>query len=84
MCAALSGPLQAALQVQGVDCSLEESHLPCCNHVSLRLADGRVFDVTSDQFDIGAAERVPPVYLGSGLDIHRGARPWREGVNGQR
>lgn len=79
MCAALSGPLHAALQAKGVDCSLEESTLPLCNHVFLRLADGRALDVTADQFDTGGGARVPAVYLGRGLEVHRGARPWLGG-----
>lgn len=76
MCAALSAPLNAALRELGVACELEESELEECNHIFLRLTDGRVLDVTADQFNLAGCEVLPAVYLGPASEIHRGARMW--------
>lgn len=76
MCAALSAPLYAALRLLGVECGLEESHLQQCNHVFLRLADGRVLDVTADQFTMGGNDAFAAVYLGPRRGIHLNATAW--------
>jgi len=72
MCAAVSWPLAALLRCSGVDCSTEEAKdIPTCfgtcNHVWIRLADGRVLDPTADQF----GEQYPAVYLGPAIELHR-------------
>jgi hypothetical protein len=72
MCAAVSWPLAALLRCSGMDCTTEEAKdIPTCfgtcNHVWIRLADGRVLDPTADQF----GEQYLPVYLGPPIEIHR-------------
>lgn len=63
MCAAVSWPLAAFLRCHGVDCdtptSIVQTDYGQCNHVWIRLSDGRVLDPTADQFG-----NYPPVYLG--------------------
>jgi hypothetical protein len=72
MCAAISGPLCAALNVQGVYCHLVESDLGECNHVFIQLDDGRVLDPTADQFNWCSRVPLPGVYLGEKTLIHDG------------
>ena len=69
MCAAVCMPLVTLLDIHGVKAELMESETETCNHVWLRLADGRVLDPTSDQFG-----ELPPVYLGPPTALH--ANPW--------
>lgn len=72
MCAAISGPLCAALTVQGVSCRLLESDLGECNHVFIQLNDGQVLDPTADQFNSRSQDSLPEVYLGQKTWIHEG------------
>jgi hypothetical protein len=69
MCAAVSWPLAALLRCHGLSCETVESDLGDCNHVWIRLADGRVLDATADQFNYFWTQ-YPPVYLGKPLEIH--------------
>jgi hypothetical protein len=73
MCAAISGPLCAALATMGVSSRLMESDLGECNHVFLQLQDGRVLDPTADQFNWCSARHLPGVYLGHGVAVHDNA-----------
>lgn len=75
MCAAISGPLCAALEVKGVSCQLMESDLGECNHVFIQLQDGRILDPTADQFNWCSANPLPGVYLGPEKIIHADAVP---------
>lgn len=61
MCFAVAWPLGGLLAVYGIETELVESDLGNCNHIWLRLADGRALDPTADQFD---GLNLPPVYLG--------------------
>lgn len=79
MCVALSAPLHAALQARGTPCQLMVSDLGVCEHIFLRLADGRVLDPTADQFNGIAQEKLPGVYLGVPSLIHKGAVLWPGG-----
>lgn len=66
MCMAVSAPLQGLLSaLYGVECVLEELDFPQCNHVFLRLPDGRILDATADQFGLEA------VYLGEVPDVYK-------------
>ena len=71
MCAAVSWPLVTLLNMSGVKCEAVESDLGHCNHIWIRLADGRALDPTADQFNAITPGKYPPVYLGEPLDIHR-------------
>lgn len=51
MCAAISDPLCAALEVKGVPAQVMESNPGESNHVFIQLQDGRVLDPTADQFN---------------------------------
>lgn len=64
MCAAVSWPLASLLRVHGVECEAIESDLGDCNHVWIKLADGRALDPTADQFNVLFLTDYPPVYLG--------------------
>lgn len=67
MCFAVSAPLQGLLSaVYGVETELVELDFPDCNHVVLRLSDGRILDATADQFGLA------PVYLGDVPPLYRG------------
>lgn len=79
MCAAISGPLRAALQSLGVPCQLMESDLGEINHVFLQMADGAVLDATADQFNWCSRQPLPGVYLGPAAMIHDEAKPWPGG-----
>lgn len=69
MCAAVSWPLAALLRCSGVDCETVEVDLGDCNHVWIRLADGRALDPTADQFNF-FPRQYPPVYLGEPTELH--------------
>jgi hypothetical protein len=71
MCAAISWPLASLLRVHGVDCETVETDLGDCNHIWIRLADGRALDPTADQFNF-FRRQYPPVYLGLPTEIHGG------------
>ena len=59
MCMVISAPLQGMLSaVYGFDTELETVVFPDCDHVWLRLPDGRILDATADQFGL------EKVYLG--------------------
>lgn len=80
MCAALAGPLCAALLVLGEKARCMESVLVgdshVSNHVFIELEDGLVLDPTADQFNgelAGAA--FDEIYLGRPAVIHLGASP---------
>ena len=79
MCAAISDPLSAALSVKGVTTTVMESDLEECNHVFLKLQDGRVLDPTADQFNWRSQRQLPGVYLGNATTIHWGAIERHEG-----
>lgn len=73
-CAMVAWPLAGLLRLHGVACDTEEVDLQHCNHVFIRLADGRVLDPTADQFndvETPGARQWPPVYLGEATDFHR-------------
>lgn len=70
MCAAISDPLCAAINVIGVSGQVMECALDSCNHVFIQLADGRVLDPTADQFS-----PLPAVYLGDATEVHLTALP---------
>lgn len=72
MCFAISAPLAALLELNGVRAELCEGDLGEFNHVWLRLADGRVLDPTADQFNDFGFEQMPPVYLGPPTTLHGG------------
>lgn len=56
---AVSAPLQSFLAgLYGLETTLEEVDFGSCNHVWLRLSDGRILDATADQFGLDK------VYLG--------------------
>jgi hypothetical protein len=81
-CMKVCAPLATLLDICGVQTEMMTSVVENdagdgCNHVFLRLADGRVLDPTSDQFNGFGFPTMPPVYLGPPERIHRGARPWR-------
>ncbi len=80
MCAAVSAPLCAALEILGVKAQLVETDLGECNHVFLQLASGLYLDPTADQFNWCSRDQLPPVYLGSGAAIHEKAVPWPGGA----
>src|SRR5688572_31798757 len=74
MCAAVCWPLASLLRVSGVPCeSAKADAIPTdygeCNHVWIRLADGRVLDTTADQFST-PERQYPPVYLGPPTELH--------------
>lgn len=79
MCAAISGPLGAVVDLLGVGHELVQSDLGVCDHIFLRLADGQVLDATADQFNWCSREALPGVYLGPGRGIHQNPRPWPGG-----
>lgn len=69
-CAMVSYSLAGYLSFVGVACETEEVLLEKCNHVFIRLKDGRVLDGTADQFG------GPKVYLGEPLWFHKeGGKP---------
>lgn len=72
MCAAVCMPLVTLLGLHGIKAELMESETEICNHVWIRLADGRTLDPTGDQFGTG----MPPVYLGPPTDLHANPEPF--------
>ena len=71
MCAAISWPLSTLLGMSGVKCETVESDLGECNHVWIKLADGRALDPTADQFNKWFPHKnYPPVYLGHRMELH--------------
>lgn len=70
MCFAVCAPLAGLLQFHGVEVDMAEGDLGHCNHVWIKLADGRVLDPTADQFNQMFGLDHPPVYLGAPLVIH--------------
>ena len=70
MCAAVCWPLASLLELHGVKATPVETDLGVCNHVWLRLDDGRALDPTGDQFNWCNSEQMPPVYLGAPGKLH--------------
>lgn len=65
MCMAIAAPLQSFLSgVYNFSTELETVDFPDCNHVWLRLPDGRILDVTADQFGLDA------IYLGQVPELY--------------
>lgn len=79
MCAAVCWALQSYLSVihnlalEAVEGGVEIEGVAWCNHVWLRLSDGRVLDPTIDQFsDMLGTDPSMTVYLGEPLPlVHR-------------
>jgi hypothetical protein len=70
-CAMVSWPLAGLLRFHGVECQCVSSDLGHCNHIWIRLADGRALDPTADQFNTLFPEMgLPPIYLGAPTIIH--------------
>lgn len=69
-CGMICWPLETLLCMNGVQCKSVETDLGMCNHVWLRLEDGRVLDPTMDQFNFLFAEDWPDVYLGPPTKYH--------------
>jgi hypothetical protein len=69
MCAAISWPLSTLLELNGVQCTCVEVDLGDCNHIWIKLADGRALDPTADQFNM-MWDKYPPVYLGERIELH--------------
>lgn len=75
MCAMVCWPLAGLLGMYGVETETVESDLGECNHIWLRLKDGRALDPTADQFNwLFPDLNMPKVYLGPPLatKIHPG------------
>jgi hypothetical protein len=71
MCAAVSWPLASLLRaIYNVPCECVESDLGDCNHIWIKLEDGRALDATADQFNYPAFKQYPPVYLGPRTELH--------------
>ena len=70
MCAAVCWPLSGLLRMHGIENEAIETDLGQCNHIWLRLADGRALDPTADQFNDISIDKLPPVYLGPRCLIH--------------
>ena len=60
MCFAISAPLQGYLSCLGLETELIKGELHNTEHYWLKLSDGRILDVTADQF----VQNLPPIYLG--------------------
>jgi hypothetical protein len=77
MCAVVCWPLESLLKIHGVNLSAQMTadvrmaDGDTCNHVWLKLDDGRVLDPTADQF----GDQYPAIYLGPPLIIHTGVQP---------
>jgi hypothetical protein len=66
MCMAISAPLQGYLSaLYDFETTLETVDFPDCDHVWLRLPDGRILDATADQFGL------EPVYLGQVPELYQ-------------
>jgi hypothetical protein len=76
-CAMICYPLAGYLSaLHGIECEVLETkavraNYGTCNHVWLRLPDGRVLDPSADQFNVRGRKRMPPVYLGPPTALHR-------------
>lgn len=71
MCAMVCWPLSTLLAMEGLPNETVETDLGHCNHIWIRLADGRALDPTADQFNaMFPGLRMPPVYLGKPCAIH--------------
>lgn len=71
MCAMVCWPLSALLRLHGVENETIETDLGHCNHIWIKLADGRALDPTADQFNrMFPNMDLPKVYLGAPLQIH--------------
>lgn len=69
MCYAVCAPLQAFLELSGIECYLVEGSvdLKDCSygHYWIELEDGRIIDPTADQFNKhGTTPKFPSVYIG--------------------
>lgn len=69
MCMAVSAPLQGFLYVCGINTELINGGIDgiWCNHVWLKMSDGRIIDATADQFNETAKSDkmiMPKVYIG--------------------
>lgn len=82
MCAMVCWPLETLLNLEGVSVKammsdgvlmdLRDGRKGTCNHVWLKLADGRVLDPTADQFNGTIKKKMPKVYLGKPIKyLHR-------------
>lgn len=77
MCGTVSFVLQGYLAACGEHCHIVAGEVDVegvawCNHVWLRLRDGRVLDPTVDQFNATFGKSWPPVYLGKPIpEVHR-------------
>ena len=67
MCHVVSYPLSGLLNASGVECEIAVGDIGFCNHVWIKLADGRILDPTIDQFS--QYDWCPPgkIYLGERL-----------------
>lgn len=71
MCGMVCYPLAGLLEMCGVKVEVVESDLGHCNHVWMRLEDGRALDPTADQFNVLFPDlAMPAVYLGPPAKIH--------------
>ncbi len=75
MCAAISGPLAAALRLLGVPARVVEAGLEWGGHVFILLTGGQVLDPTADQYNDRVDPPHPEVYLGPPSDLHRDPKP---------
>lgn len=73
VCAPLQGYLSAlhGMRVEICETKAVKTDFGTCNHIWLRLNDGRVLDPTADQFNRPGRKRLPPVYLGRPTALHR-------------
>lgn len=72
MCFMVCAPLETLLNLHGVNCKMVVSDLGECEHVFLKLEDGRVLDPTGDQFNYLFPDlNMPKVYLGPVAQIHK-------------
>lgn len=77
MCFMICAPLQGLLRFMGISTVMMESDLGECNHVWLKLDDGRALDPTGDQFNWVNDEKMPEIYLGPPIKIHGNAKEWK-------
>lgn len=79
MCFALSNPLHYALLAHGVENELVATDTGEFQHIYLRLSDGRVLDVSGDQFNgmLANVPEMPEVYLGAASGVlHASPQSW--------
>lgn len=71
MCGIVCWPLSTLLGMHGVENETVETDLGHCNHIWIKLADGRALDPTADQFNrLFPDMKMPVVYLGEPCAIH--------------